>query len=61
MAKKQTETTNDMDFLNPFNKGVNYDMFLEAKGKESVKDYCKGHLTDEQIEWLENDLKHYKK
>ena len=47
-------------FCNPFDKGVNYDMFLKALGTKTVKTYCKGKLTDEQIEWLINDLKHYK-
>jgi len=48
-------------FINPFATGVDYKMFLDAMGKFSVKEYCKGNLTQEQIEWLENDLKHYKK
>jgi len=53
--------TFEKKFCNPFNKGISYKTFLDEKGKMSVKDYCKGHLTNEQIEWLENDLKHYKK
>lgn len=48
------------NFCNPFEVGVNYDMFLKALGTKTVKIYCKGKLTDEQIEWLINDLKHYK-
>jgi hypothetical protein len=56
MAKKQTENT---EFVNPFEAGVNYETFLNAVGSEKVKDYCEGKLTKEQIEWLENDLKHY--
>ena len=47
-------------FVNPFEVGVNYDMFLKALGTKTVKLYCKGKLTEEQIEWLIEDLKHYK-
>ena len=47
-------------FCNPFETGVNYDMFLKALGTKTVKLYCKGKLTEEQIEWLIEDLKHYK-
>ena len=49
------------DFINPFNEGVNYITFLEAVGKKTVEEYCKGKLTDEQLEWLVNDLKHFNK
>lgn len=49
------------DFVNPFDKGVTYDIFLRAVGSKKVEDYCKGKLTQEQIEFLVNDLKHYKK
>lgn len=47
-------------FCNPFEVGINYDMFLKALGTKTVKTYCKNYLTNEQIEWLMNDLKHYK-
>ena len=47
-------------FVNPFEPGVNYDMFLKALGTKTVKLYCKGKLTEEQIDWLIEDLKHYK-
>ncbi len=47
--------------VNPFDKGVSYAEFLEALGKTSVKDYLKNICTEEQINWLENDLKHLKK
>lgn len=59
MAKSEKQTS---EFLNPFDKGVNYKMFLDAiPSGTTVKDFCKGHLTEEQINWLEEDLKHYKK
>ena len=47
-------------FCNPFDKGVNYEIFVKALGTKTVKTYCKNYLTNEQIEWLINDLKHYK-
>ncbi len=49
-----------VNFVNPFDKGVNYEMFLKAIGSKTIKTYCKGKLTIEQIEWLIEDLKHYK-
>ena len=57
MAKKHNS---ENEFLNPFATGVNYKMFLEAIPKgTTVKEYCEGTLTKEQIDWLENDLTHY--
>lgn len=57
MAKeKNNEATG---FVNPFEEGVNYKMFLESKGNFSVEEYCKDKLTKEQIEWLVEDLKFY--
>jgi len=47
------------DFINPFDGGVSYPDFLEAVGKKTVEEYCKGKLTDEQIKWLLNDLEHF--
>lgn len=57
MAKKNDEVK---EFVNPFERGVNYEMFLDAVGSEKVEDYCKDKLTKEQIDWLIEDLKHYK-
>ena len=51
---------NSTEFVNPFSECVNYKQFLEAAGKD-VEGYCKGKLTEEQIEWLIDDLKYYKK
>jgi len=56
MAKKE-ETKS---FVNPFEQGVNYKMFLDAVGSSKIEDYCKGNLDKEQLEWLLEDLKHYK-
>jgi hypothetical protein len=58
-GSKKEDKPKDKIFVNPFDMGVTYVQFLEAKGVEPVKDYCKGYLSDEQIEWLENDLKHF--
>lgn len=57
MAKQNSNTEL---FVNPFDTGVTYKDFCDAKGSKSVKEYCEGKLTAEQIEWLENDLKFYK-
>lgn len=48
------------DFLNPFEAGVNYKDFLASipDGK-TVEQHCKGKITDEQLEFLLQDLKHY--
>ena len=43
-------------FLNPFEIGVTYEQFQEALDKKSVAEYCKGKLTEEQIEFLEKEL-----
>lgn len=56
MAKQ--EIKNEL-FVNPFEKGVNYAMFLDAVGTQSVADYCKNKLSQSQIDWLIEDLKHF--
>lgn len=55
MAKQK-----EVEFVNPFAEGVSYKQFLEALGSSTVEEYCKDKLTQEQIEWLVNDLKHLK-
>ena len=57
MAKNKTNE----DFLNPFYAGVNYKDFLASipEGK-TVEQHCKGKITDEQLEFLLQDLEHYK-
>lgn len=56
----KVEISKEVLFVNPFHYGINYKMFMDALNTKTVKEYCKEHLTSEQIEWLENDLKHYK-
>lgn len=48
-------------FLNPFDIGVSYTDFLKEVGAKTISEYCKGKLTNEQIKWLENDIKLIKK
>jgi len=48
------------EFVNPFAEGVNYTEFLQAVGKKTVEDYCKGKLEQDRIDWLVEDLKHFK-
>ena len=58
MAKKQIAE----GFVNPFSEGVNYKHFTDAIPEGmSVEEYCKDKLTDSQIDFLVEDLKHYKK
>lgn len=62
MAKKKQPIKKETTaFLNPFDAGVNYDMVLDSiPSGVSLENHFKGKLTDEQIEWLKNDLTHYK-
>lgn len=55
------EEKKESKFLNPFDKGVSYEEFQKAMGKNSVAEYCKGKLTKDQIEWLEKELSIIKK
>ena len=57
MAKSNTKSAN---VVNPFESGIDYKMFLDALGSNKVEDYLKDTCTKEQIEWLIEDLKHYK-
>lgn len=49
-------------FLNPFGEEVSYSEFLKevSKSKGSVAEYCKGKITEDQLEWLEKDLSIFK-
>lgn len=58
MAK---ETNKTELIVNPFDKGINYKVFLEALGSNKIEDYLKDVCSKEQIEWLIEDLKHYNK
>ena len=49
-------------FLNPFDAGVSYKDFLASIPKgTTLEDYCKAELTNEQINYLKNELENYKK
>ena len=52
MEKEEKE----IKFLNPFDTGITYDEFQKALGKKSVAEYCKGKLSQDQIDWLEIEL-----
>ena len=52
MEKEEKE----IKYLNPFEVGVTYAEFQKALGKKSVAEYCKGKLSQDQIDWLENEL-----
>ena len=57
---KGAKEVKGVEFLNPFNKGVSYAQFLEAKGDLTVVEYCEGKLEPAQIEWLIIELEHFK-
>lgn len=58
-AKKIVEKTESV--VNPFDKGVTYKDFLKAlpEGME-LSEYLKDVCSEEQIEWLKTELKHFK-
>ena len=49
-------------FVNPFDAGVSYADFIASipKGK-TVAEHLKGKCTPEQIAWIEEEIKNYKK
>ena len=59
-AKEQEAKIKKGEFLNPLKKGVSYDFFLEALGTKTVSEYCKGKLTEKEINWITNEIKIYK-
>ena len=52
MEKEEKE----IKFLNPFDTSITYVEFQKALGKKSVAEYCKGKLSQDQIDWLEKEL-----
>lgn len=56
--KSRKEAEIKKGFLNPFGEETNYKEFLEEvkKSKKSIAEYCKGHLEEDQIKWLEKDV-----
>jgi hypothetical protein len=46
-------------FLNPFSEGVTYEAFEDARKatKKGISEYCKGKISEDQIEWLVKELK----
>lgn len=53
----------DEKFINPFDARISYELFLIElkKSKKTIAEYCKGKLEKDQIDWLENEIKTYKK
>lgn len=48
------------EFVNPFEAGVSYADFKKAipKGK-TIKEYCNGKLSEDEINWIEDEIKHF--
>ena len=57
MAKKKETKT---EVINPFEKGVTYEVFCEALGNQKVEDYLKGVCDESQIEWIKTELLNFK-
>ena len=57
IAERKSQEIKD-GFLNPFGEKTNYNEFLKAvkDAKSTVKEYCKGKISEDQLEWLENEL-----
>ncbi len=56
-ARKEAEVK--AGFLNPYGEGTSYKEFkaaLKKANNATVKEYCKGKLTEEEIEFLEKEL-----
>ena len=60
MARQKKETF-EAKILNPFDIGVTYEAFCKELGSSKVEDYLKGVCSDEQIEWIKEELINYKK
>lgn len=44
-------------FYNPLEKGTDYESFLKQKGDQTIEEYCKGNLTDEEIDYIKREIK----
>ncbi len=53
MAKEKNLETK----VNPFDNGVSYATFLEALGESDINEYLKDICTDEQIEFIKQEIK----
>ena len=55
MAKKEI-----LEFVNPFNEGVTYEVFLKAiPSGITIKEYLK-ELTESEVNWIEIEIENYK-
>ena len=60
-AKKNAAEIKANGFLNPFSPGVTYEAYLKELPKDTeVKNHLKGKVSDEQLNWLLNDLQNLK-
>tara|TARA_R110000782_G_scaffold37213_1_gene87560 strand:- start:1135 stop:1386 length:252 start_codon:yes stop_codon:yes gene_type:complete len=56
-ARKEVEIK--AGFLNPYGEGTSYKEFkaaLKKANNATVKEYCKGKLTEDQLTFLEKEL-----
>lgn len=61
MAKVHHIEDNKSEFLNPLTPGVTYVDFLKEVGSKNVAEYCKGHLTEDEIKSLEVEINYLNK
>ena len=59
-VKKEKAVKDKANFVDPFAPGVSYADFVKALGNTTPKEYLKGKCTDDQINWLEGELKQFK-
>lgn len=60
MAKKKAAPKAAESVVNPFDKGVSYADFLEALGDNNPSEYLKDVCSEDQLQWLETELEHFK-
>lgn len=58
--EQKKKNTDKKAKINPFDIGVSYDDFLKELAEADLRKYCENILSEEQIDWLENDIKIYK-
>ena len=59
-VKKEKVVKDKASFVDPFAPGVTYTDFVKALGNTAPKDYLKGKCTEDQIQWIEGELKQFK-
>lgn len=57
----KTETKEIKKFINPLDIGVTYEEFLKSvPNGTDLKTHLKGHLNEEDVNWILNEIENYK-